>query len=66
MLGAALFLLAANYSPLPVAIPFLDWRFKPQLDEPQHRTVRDATSHRLEQVVMRRPIDNYPRGTLLH
>src|SRR5262249_44342461 len=41
---ATLMLLAANHPPLPVAAPFLDWRFQPQLDQPQHRAVRDATS----------------------
>src|SRR5215813_9359190 len=54
---AALVPLAANHPPLPVAIPFLDRRFQPQLDQPQHRAVRDATSHRLEQIVMRNRIE---------
>jgi hypothetical protein len=46
-----------NDPPLPVAVPLLDWRFKPQLDEPQHRAIRNATSHRLEQIVMRNRIE---------
>jgi hypothetical protein len=43
--GAELVLLAANNPPLPVAIPFFDRRFQPQLDQPQHRTVRNAPSY---------------------
>src|SRR5262249_27276605 len=54
---AALVPLPANNPPLPVAIPFLDRRFQPQLDQPQHRAVRDATSYRLEQIVMRNRIE---------
>jgi hypothetical protein len=41
----------ANNLPLPVTIPFLDWRFQPQLDQPKHCAVRDATSYRFEEVV---------------
>jgi site-specific DNA recombinase len=50
-------LLAANNPPLPVAIPFLDWRLQPQLYQPQHRTIRNTTSYRLEQIVMRNRIE---------
>jgi hypothetical protein len=37
--SAELALLAANDPPLPVAIPFLNWRLQPQLYQPQHRPV---------------------------
>src|SRR3977135_2865663 len=49
---AAPFPPAANNPPLPVAIPFLDRRFQPQLDQPQHSPIRNATIHRFEEVVM--------------
>jgi hypothetical protein len=49
--------LAANHAPLPVAIPFLDRHLQPQLDQPQHRAVRDATRHRFKEVVMRNRIE---------
>src|SRR5262249_44478395 len=45
---AALVPFAANHPPLPVAIPLLDRCLQPQLDQPQHGTVRNTTSHRLE------------------
>jgi uncharacterized protein YjbI with pentapeptide repeats len=35
-------------APCSVSIPFLDRRLQPQLDQPQHGTIRDATSHRFE------------------
>src|ERR1700746_3118229 len=47
---------AANDPPPPVPIPFLDRRFQPQLDQPKHCAVRDATSYRFEEVVMRNRI----------
>jgi hypothetical protein len=49
---AALVALAANDPPLPVAIPFLGRRFKPQLDQPQHGAVRNATSHRFARAIV--------------
>jgi hypothetical protein len=30
---------------------------QPQLDQPQHRAIRNATTHRLEQIVMRNRIE---------
>jgi len=54
---AALVPFAANDPPPPVTIPFLDRRFQPQLDQPKHCAVRDATSYRFEEVVMRNRIE---------
>src|SRR4029077_19441349 len=43
---AARVALATSDAPGPVAIiPFLDWRFQPQLDQPQHVPVHDAASY---------------------
>jgi site-specific DNA recombinase len=42
---AACIALASTHTPFPVSIPFLDRRFQPQLDQPQHGPVRNATSH---------------------
>src|SRR6478736_7681067 len=48
---------AATHVPLPVAIPFLDRRLQPQLDQPQHVPVGDAAGHRFEEVRMRDRIE---------
>jgi hypothetical protein len=45
--------LAATHAPCSVSIPFFDWRPQPQFDQPQHGTIRDATSHRFEKLVVR-------------
>src|SRR5262249_48724765 len=45
---AALVPLAANDAPFPIPIPFLDRCFQPQLDQPQHRAIHNATRNRLE------------------
>ena len=42
---AARVALAATDAPVPVAIPFLDRRLQPQLDEAQHVPIHDAPSH---------------------
>src|SRR5262249_31247792 len=45
--------LATTDAPGPVAvIPFLDRRFQPQLDQPQHAPVHNATSYRFQKLVM--------------
>jgi site-specific DNA recombinase len=54
---AACVALAATHAPGPVTIPLLDRRFQPQLDQPQHGAIRDATSHRFEEVGMRNRIE---------
>jgi hypothetical protein len=54
--SAELALLAANDPPLPIAIPFLNRRLQPQLYQPQHRAVRNATSYRPEQIFVRNQI----------
>ena len=36
---------AAAHVPFPVAIPLLDRRLQPQLDQPQHVPVGDAAGH---------------------
>src|SRR5262249_27656289 len=51
---AARVALATTDAPGPVAVvPFLDRRFQPQLDQPEHAPVRDATSHRFHKLVVR-------------
>ena len=45
--------LAAAHAPSSVAVPFLDRRFQPQLDQLQHVPVDDASGHRFEEVRMR-------------
>src|SRR5262249_45489218 len=50
---AARVALATTDAPGPVAfIPFLDRRFQPQLDQPEHVPVHDATSYRFDKRVM--------------
>src|SRR6202140_318244 len=48
---------ATTCAPLPVTIPFLDRRFQPQLDQPQHCPVRDPASYRLHQLAVRNRIE---------
>ena len=48
---------AATHAPGPIPSPFLDRRLQPQLDQPQHGTIRDAASHRLEEVAVRNRIE---------
>jgi hypothetical protein len=43
---APLVALTAAHAPFPVAIPLLDWCLQPQLDQPQHIPVNDASGHR--------------------
>ena len=54
---AARVALAATHAPCSVSIPFLGRRLQPQLDQPQHRAIRDATSHRFEKLVVRNRIE---------
>jgi hypothetical protein len=42
---AACVALATTHAPFPVTIPFLDRRFQPQLDQPQHCAVCDPASY---------------------
>ena len=50
---AARVALATTDAPGPIAfIPFLDRRFQPQLDQPEHAPVHDATCYRFEKRVM--------------
>src|SRR4051794_27534168 len=42
--------LATGHAPLPVTVPLLDRRFEPQLDQPQHMPVDDASGHRFRAV----------------
>src|SRR3954454_3417167 len=42
--------LAPTRAPLPLAIPLLDRRLQPQLDQPQHVPVGDPAGHRLQEV----------------
>src|SRR5262245_40002239 len=50
---AARVALATTDAPGPVAImPFHDRRFKPQLDQPEHAPVHNATSYRFQKLVM--------------
>jgi hypothetical protein len=45
---------ALTNAPAPVAsIPLLDRRFQPQLDQPQHMPVHDATSYRFQKLTVR-------------
>jgi hypothetical protein len=44
--------LATTHAPRSISATFLDWRFKPQLDQPQHMPVHNATSHRLDEIVV--------------
>jgi len=50
---AALVAFTAAQAPSPIAIPFIDRRFQPQLDKPEHVPVYDASGHRFEEVRMR-------------
>ena len=54
---AARVALAATHAPCSVSIPFLDRYLQPRLDQPQHGTSRDATSHRFEKLVVRNRIE---------
>jgi hypothetical protein len=47
----------AAHAPFAVAIPFLDRRFQPQLDQPQHVPVDDASGHRFEEVRVRNRVE---------
>jgi hypothetical protein len=50
---AARVALATTDAPGPVTImPFLDRRFQPQLDQPEHTPVHNATSYRFQKLVM--------------
>ena len=50
---AARRLLASRHAPPSLTVPFLDRRLQPQLDQPQHMPVDDASGHRFEEVRMR-------------
>jgi hypothetical protein len=54
---AARVALAANDPPLSVAIPLLDWRLEPHLDECQDVPIDDAPGHALHQVPVRNVIE---------
>ena len=58
--------LAATHAPGPVPIPFLDRRLQPQLDQPQHGTIRDAASHRFKKVVVRNRIEVFGKVGVDH
>src|SRR6516225_240561 len=53
---AASVALASTHAPFPVSIPFLDRRFQPQLDQPQHCAIRDPASYRLHQLAVRNQV----------
>jgi hypothetical protein len=49
--------LAADDPPLPVAVPLLDRRLEPHLDEGQHLPIDDAPGHALHQIPVRNVIE---------
>ena len=58
--------LAAAHAPFSVAIPFLDRRFQPQLDQPQHVPVDDASGHRFEEVRVRNRVEVFRQIGVYH
>src|SRR5215471_14244375 len=49
---------ATSHAPFSIiAVPFLDRRLQPQLDQPQYGAIHDATGHRFEEVVVRNRIE---------
>src|SRR5262245_18301068 len=55
--GAPRVALASTHAPFPAPILLLDRRFEPQLDQPQHLAVHNASSHRFDELAMRNRIE---------
>src|ERR1700752_3924596 len=49
--------LATTHAPCSIFIPLFDWCLQPQLDEPQHIPVDDASGHRFEEVRVRNRVE---------
>ena len=63
---AALAVRAAAHAPRPVAIPLFDRCLQPQLDQPQHMPVNDASGHRFEEVRMRNRVEIFRQISVNH
>ena len=63
---AALIAFATTHASFPVPVPFLDWCFQPQLDQPQHLPIRNATSHRFKKIVVRNRIEVFGEIGIYH
>src|SRR4051794_33110294 len=58
--------LATGHAPLPVTVPLLDRRFEPQLDQPQHMPVDDASGHRFKEVRVRDRVEVFRQVGIDH